>query len=163
MLEIQKRFCAKVVSEKESRDKAFNRLTFTGQISKALKFIDNDEDAAIGVLPLDSNVKATLMKKHPESRGVTPNVLFDTSNVVKPEPVLFESIDADEIIRTAKEIGGSGGQTKCDADLWQHLLCSKIHEKQSEELAQAISDLTKLLCTEKTYHQVFSRNFLRAD
>jgi hypothetical protein len=34
MGEIQKRFCAKVVSEKESRDKAFNRLMFTGQSPK---------------------------------------------------------------------------------------------------------------------------------
>ena len=66
----------------------------------------------------------------------------------EPEEVIYESIDADMIIKTTKRFNGSGGPTKVDSDCWKHILCSKFFTVQSQNLAQAIADLTKRLCTE---------------
>ncbi len=64
------------------------------------------------------------------------------------EPVLFEEIDAEMIYKIAKDMSGSGGPSKMDADGWSHILCSKNYGKAGVNLCQSIADLTKRLCTE---------------
>ena len=62
--------------------------------------------------------------------------------------LLFDS-DLCSFIRAAKDINGSGGPTNVDADFWRHLLCGKVHEKESCQLAETIADIAKILCTEE--------------
>ena len=150
--EIQKRLQVKTVKKQESRKKAFCKFMLMGKISKALKFINNDKDATSGIHSIDDEVITNLEQKHPEPGTVNESALLDKSTIDPPEPVIFESIDAEEIQKSAKNINGSGGPTNIDAEIWQHLLCSKFHDKQSKRLAQSIADLTKILCTEKVDH-----------
>ena len=146
---IQKRMQTKVEKAKESRSKAFCRLMLSGKIRKATKFIDNDENAATGVHQLTPAIITSLQAKHPKAGTIEPDILLDDTKVLPPESVIYEAIDADAIIRAAKDIDGSGGPTNIDAEIWRHMICSKFHLKESESLAQAIAELTKSLCRDE--------------
>ena len=52
------------------------------------------------------------------------------------------------ITDAAKKTFGAAGPTHVDADAWRHILCCKAYGKTAEALATAVSDLTKILCTE---------------
>ena len=147
--EIQKRIQAKSKKDKESNHKAFCRLMMNGKISQALKFVNNEDNATSGVHDLNNEVISILEDKHPQPGTVQDEALLDTSKIEQPQGVIFESITAEAIIGCAKDLSGSGGSTNVDADVWRHMLCSKFNEKQSKKLAQAIADLTKILCTEE--------------
>lgn len=55
------------------------------------------------------------------------------------------------MVKTAtKELQGSGGPSKIDADFFKHIICTKFYKSHTENLCQAIADLTKLLATEET-------------
>ena len=119
-----------------------------GKISGALKFINNDADAATGVLPINNETIEALEGKHPDPGLVNEEALL-SDEPHGTEEVIFEPIDAERIIKTTRRISGSGGPTQVDADNWKHLICSKFFTAQSQNLAQAIADMTKILCTEE--------------
>ena len=48
----------------------------------------------------------------------------------------------------AKDLSGSGGPTKVDADGWKHFICNKSYSKVSNPLCQSIAELTKRFCRE---------------
>ena len=146
--EVQSRLRKNTKGEAQGKRKAFCRLMLQGKISKALKYVDNSTDATLGVHSINVEIISTLQDKHPDPGTVTEEALLPEI----PEPpkeVIFEPIDAEKIIRATRQINGSGGPTQVDADNWKHMLCSKFFTTQSENLAQAIADLTKILCTEE--------------
>ena len=57
------------------------------------------------------------------------------------EEVIFEAIDAEMVMKSAKNISGAGGPTQIDADVWKYLICSKFYGKLTSNLALAIADL----------------------
>ena len=146
--DIQKQLKIIEFKAKQNKSKAFCRLMLAGNIKKAMKFINN-EDPTAGVHRVTDEIETILKTKHPSPGNVVPEALLDGEDVVIPDSVIFEAIGADEIIKSAKNIDGSGGPTNIDAEIWRHMLCSKFHEKQSRSLATAISDLTKIMCTEE--------------
>ena len=146
--EVQIRLSKNAGQDAESKRKAFCRLMLQGKISKALKYVDNSTDATLGVHAVNNEIISTLMEKHPDPGTVTEEALLPEVPE-PPEEVIFEPIDAEKVIRATRRVNGSGGPSQVDADAWKHLLCSKFYKTQSENLAQAIADLTKILCTEK--------------
>ena len=153
---IQKKLQSKVKKDEESNSKAFCRLMLVGKIRKAVKFIDNDDNAADGIHPLNPDTMKSLQEKHPKAGPIKPEVLLDDQNTAPPEPVIYEALDADYIISAAKGIDGSGGPTNIDAEIWRHMICSKFHQKESEALAQAIAELTKSLCRDEVKPQLLT-------
>ena len=152
--EIQRRLKAKMKSnntkkEDERSQKAFVQLMLLGKIGDAAKKVNN-EDAVKGVHQLNDEIKKILQEKHPEGRSPIPDVLLPQTSTA-PEPVIYEEVTAELVYRTAKNMRGSGGPTLVDADTWKQFLCSKAHGKSSGDLCQAISDLTKILCTEEVH------------
>lgn len=143
--EIQRRMKKSFKKSKDENRKAFCRLMFEGKVTKALRFINNDEDAAIGAMQCSPEVLRTLKEKHPDGKQADPEVLLPVS-AEPPDPVIFEAIDSDAIMRCTKSVSGSGGPTKVDADIWRHLVCSRFYGNHSSELASAIANLTKILC-----------------
>ena len=89
--------------------------------------------------------------KHVKSVNPNPEVLIHGSKP-RVEEVIFEAIDANAIQNAAKNIHGSGGPTKVDADSWKHVLCSKSFGKLSEELADEIAIATRRFCVEDIPH-----------
>ena len=126
---IQKRLKTDHKVKKESNAKAFCRLMMVGKVGQALKFIDNNSNIK-GVHMLTRNVKATLATKHPKGIPAPVDVKLDIK-AQAAEPVVFESITAECVEKVAKQINGSGGPTRIDADGWRHILCSKSYGKCS--------------------------------
>ena len=56
------------------------------------------------------------------------------------------------VIKAAEETFGSGGPTRLDADAWKHMLCSRVFQKVSEELAGEIAKAARRVCTEDIPH-----------
>ena len=129
----------------DQRYKAFCRFMFEGKVAKAMRFIDHDEESANGALACTPEVLEKLKEKHPHSRKTHPSALLSITSPA-PESVIFEEIDTELIMKSARSVSGAGGPTQIDADIWKHLICSKFNKKQSEELASSIAELAKILC-----------------
>ena len=143
---IQERIKIKVVRKEDEKRKAFVRYMFEGKVSKAMRFIDHDEGATVGVLPINRTTMAKLQEKHPKAQPISEEIKLPEKHEYV-EPVIFESIDAELIIRCVKNISGAGGPTRIDADTWKHLICSRFYGNLSSNLATAIAELAKKLCT----------------
>jgi len=146
--ELQKKLKKKVVKEAEGKRKAFCRLMLQGKISKALKYVDNSADATLGVHAINEEIINTLQEKHPDPGPIVEEAMLQYTTEI-PDEVIYEPIDADLIIKATRRISGAGGPTQVDADSWRHMICSKFFRVESENLAHAIADLTKILCTEE--------------
>ena len=64
-----------------------------------------------------------------------------------PEPVIFENICAESVLKVAKNICGSGGPTHIDADGSRHVLCCKSYGKHSVQLCEAIAAFARIMAT----------------
>ena len=129
----------------DQRFKAFCRFMFEGKVAKAMRFIDHDDEAANGTLACTPEVLQKLKEKHPPSRKTHPSAKLSITSP-SPEAVVFEEIDSELIMKSARSVSGAGGPTQIDADIWKHLICSKFNKKESEELATSIAELAKILC-----------------
>ena len=89
-----------------------------------MKYIDNNSNTK-GVHAINKKVIDKLKDKHPSEKEADKEILLEiTSN--PPEHVIFEDISVELVQRVAKNIHGSGGPTKVDADFFRHILCSKF-------------------------------------
>ena len=103
-------------------------------------------------------VLSKLKDKHPPASEANCKVQMEITKD-PPVPVIFEEISAELVQKVTKQIQGSGGPTKVDADFFKHILCSKFYGKKSENLCIAVADLTKRLATERLEPQCL-RHFL---
>jgi hypothetical protein len=117
-----------------------------GKVSQAMRFISESSNIK-GVYESNKDIIQKLKEKHPEAQTPDSEIL-SSNEYIAPEPVIFETIDSDAVRIAAKEIQGSGGPTKIDADFFKHILCTKFYKIHSVNLCQAIADLTKRLATE---------------
>jgi hypothetical protein len=144
--EIQKRLTQNNQAKQESNRKAFVRLMLVGKVGQAIKFVNND-DNVVGVHTLSVNIKNILASKHPKAEAAHPDALLPET-APAPEEVIFEGITAESIQKSSQDLQGSGGPTQVDTDIWKHMLCSRSYNKASSQLAEAMSNLAKRLCTE---------------
>ena len=118
-----------------------------GKLKKALKFVDED-DSIVGVHELTPEIVTELERKHPKPEPVDESIILPEQNIIV-QPVIFERIDSEAIIRSAQNIHGSGGPTRIDADTWKNLICSKAHGSEGMQLSEEIEpNLSKRLCSE---------------
>ena len=134
----------------ESQKKAFCRLMLLGKVKQATKFIDNT-DNTVGVHRLTRKVKQLLEDKHPSSVDAAPEVLL-SHDTPSPQPVIFEVISAETVLKACMDLDGSGGQTLTDSDAWKHIICSKSFGKTSLFLAESIANAAKRLCREDIHY-----------
>ena len=112
-----------------------------------MKFIDHNASTK-GVHSITQDVVDKLKEKHPTGEIADEDILLEITEK-KPEPVIFEEITAELVQRVTKNIQGSGGPTKVDADFFKHILCSKFYGKNTINLCHAVADLSKRLACEK--------------
>ena len=143
--EIQRRLKSSKQKE-EAAIKGFTRLMLIGKVRQALKLVDSDSKVT-GVHVMNDEIRANLQEKHPHPEPAQAHVL-DNSQIPEVEEVVFEEINFRSVQNAAKDMDGSGGPTKIDADTWKHLLCSRVYGKLSEELADEIAVLAKRICKE---------------
>ena len=100
--EIQKRIKFKSIELEQQRRKAFCRLMMEGKVAKALNFIDHDESATLGVMPIDADIISRLKDKHPPAADLVEEAVLPRSNNPRPEPMIFEAIDKELITKCTK-------------------------------------------------------------
>ena len=74
MQEIQKRLKLKRAKKVDERMKAFCRFMLIGKVSKAMRFIDNGEDATVGVRQVTDDVLEAL-KRSTQMKGLNIKML----------------------------------------------------------------------------------------
>ena len=144
--EIQRRLQKQRDAKDQSNEKAFVKLMLAGKVAQAMKHIDANS-VTKGVHEVTEPVLTKLKEKHPSGNRATEDSLLEIT-AEPPEVIVFENISADLVQRVTKNIHGSGGPSKVDADFFKHILCSKFYGKYSVNLCQAIADLTKRLAVE---------------
>ena len=95
--------------------KSFLKLMGEGKIKEAMKKINNDQNAAVGVLDYSAEIKEILERKHPKGREANPNVIISGATE-EIQTVIFEDITLEMVQKVAQTINGSGGPTLVDAD-----------------------------------------------
>ena len=137
--------------KQEDVKRGYTKLMMFGKVKQAMKLIDCENNIK-GVHKMDDRVKKILKEKHPEAAEAQPEVL-ENREVTRVEEIIFEEIDASMVQKSAKDMSGSGGPTRVDADQWKHILCSKVFGKLSIELAEEIAILARRICVEDIPHE----------
>ena len=100
-----------------------------------------------GALACTPEILEKLKDKHPPAKETRAFAKLPITSS-PAEGVIFEAIDSELIVKSARSVSGAGGPTLVDADIWKHMICSRFNKKQSEELASWIAALAKILCVE---------------
>ena len=137
--------------KEDKKLRSFANLMMEGKVKRALKLVDSD-NGITGVHEMTDDVRNSLQAKHPDARDADTGILIN-GEVPHVEAVIFEEINAQSIQAAAKSTQGSGGPTKVDADIWKHILCSKVFGKLSDELAEQTALLARRLCTDEIPHE----------
>lgn len=134
----------------DSWQRGFVRLMLRGRSSAAMHLLRSGSFKRL--LSLDEElegktVRETLREKHPPptpaNREYMETVPLQRSQ--QGHAVLYESIDADAILKASMATQGSAGPSGLDANAWRHLLTGY---RRSKQLSEAIAGLARRLCTE---------------
>ena len=134
-------------NNKKSQDniiRIFTRLMLQGKISSALRWVTGNNAK---LLEINDDIKSKLNSKHPEAVPPTLDRLI-CGDIPRVEPVIFEEIDADLILKSAKITRGSAGPSGLDADVWRRILCSSSFGHLSGEIRDSVAGMCRRLCTE---------------
>ena len=116
-----------------------------GMINAALRLLENSPSG--GVLQLNDDVINDLKKMHPSGQEKQKDVLL-TGTVPTVEPIIFESIDANMVMKAALKTKGADGPSGMDSDSWRSILTSKYFGSAGSDLRSALARMIKILCTE---------------
>ena len=133
--------------------RAFAKLMFEGKVTAATKLLNNMNvgqrlhlDTTINVNGNSKTVRDVLIEKHPKAQVLDPTTILDVSPPSLPHPVLYEQINGSLIHSIALKMNGAAGPSGLDAAAWKRLLSS--FKNHSRDLCDAISSMTRRLCTE---------------
>ena len=131
----------------------FSTLMMGGKVRAALQLLTKEVGSA--PLRLDEvidecgrTVRDILKDKHPHPEPPHPDAIISTNTAVADSdfhPILFDSITAEAIRKSALLTDGSAGPSGMDAHGWRRL-CTAFGEK-SNELCSAIAEFAKRVCT----------------
>ena len=142
---IQKRLQSSKRSSKVNIARAFSNLVFQGKVGAACKLINSSDGRPIEI---NRAVIDLLVQKHPEGKDASSEALIEDREPQFVEPIIYEGLDSNMIMKAALQTRGSGGPTKIDADIWRQLMCSKSFMPASEGLCEQVSIFAKHLCNE---------------
>ena len=133
--------------KEESAKRGFSRLMMMGKLKQALKLINSNSDI-FGVHEINDDIREVLKSKHPDPEPCHESALIEGNSDPTVQEVIFAGIDGEMVRKAAEKTFGSGGPTKIDADVWKHILCSKVYQNSSNILAAEIANFAKRLATE---------------
>ena len=120
-----------------------------GKIKQAMGFINNNSDVT-GVNNPTAEIRQILKNKHPPAEPSSADVLLPITSVA-PQSVIFENITYDLVQKCSMTLKGSGGPTRIDSDAWRHILNCKSYARESQNLAESIAAVARILCTESIH------------
>ena len=127
----------------------FSNLMMKGKVRVALQLLTKETGA--GPMRLDDvveksekTVRDILKDKHPQPEPLHPDALLSTDIVDSDfHPVLFDSITAEAIRKSALLTEGSAGLSGMDALCWRCLCTCTAFGEKSNELCSAIAAFAK--------------------
>jgi hypothetical protein len=130
----------------------FAKNMMNGKVKTALKMLSSQIKA--GVLNLEdtiqqqqhtTTVRQVLKEKHPKPSEICVDAIVPPTESNTALHIIFESINADEIRKSALKTEGSAGPSGADAMCWRRW-CTAFGDS-SNDLCQALSNVAKRLCT----------------
>ena len=79
-----------------------------------------------GILPLNDETLDLLRQKHPEARNRQEDITLQ-GPMQSINPILFDEIDDEMIIKAAKNTKGGSAPSGMDADGWRKILVSRVY------------------------------------
>ena len=114
----------------------------SGKIKDALCLLSSDVDGK--VLPFNSDVMDSLVRKHPKKKPPVSSTLVD-GIADTPHSVLFDQLDAVYVRCIALKFHGAVGPSGLDASAWRRICTS--FQTVSDDLCDALSAVARCLCT----------------
>ena len=152
---IQKRLSpSRPSSKKPTLAQSFAKKMKQGNVQSVLNSLSRS--SAEGVLNLDDeistgasnekrSVRDILTNKHPASAVPSPETLLpEDQQSVAPNPIIFDSLDADLILKAALKTKGAAGLSGLDAFAWRRL-CSSF-KSASRDLCCSLAAVGRRLC-----------------
>ena len=91
-------------------------------------------------------VREILADKHPASTPPSPEILLpEDQQSETPDPIIFDSLNADQISKAALKTKGASGLSGLDAFAWRRL-CSSF-KTASRDLCSSLAAVGRRLCT----------------
>lgn len=125
--------------------KKFKELMLKGNVNGAIKLITNN--MAGGILPLNDQTLELLRTKHPEGKEAQEDALLP-GEIPTVEPIIFEVIDDNMVLKAAQLTKGGSGPSGMDADGWRKILTSKVYGDTGKDLRTALAKVIKKMCVE---------------
>ncbi len=103
-----------------------------------------DDKIKMGINGEERSVRDVLTDKHPASTPPPPVVLLP-GNHQTPNPIIFDGLNANLILKAALKTKGAAGLSGLDAFAWRRL-CSSF-KSSSKDLCSALAAVGRRLCT----------------
>ena len=149
---LQERLIKGKSRDKETTDKnrIFGETMRQGKVSKAIRFLSSQEDAA-GVLPMTDGTRRMLKDKHPDALPAPQDSKLP-GEYLPPHHIVFDRITGDAIWRHALHTHGAAGPSGMDANSWKSLLSKNTAGNAAIGLRDAIATLARKMATEDCQH-----------
>lgn len=122
-----------------------------GKVSSAMRWVGSSATSVLDPKTvIDGDTVIDILKqKHPEAEEV-----YDDSLILGPkdkvEAVIYENIDAELVMKCAKQLSGAAGPSGLDSDGLKRMICSKQFSSASSSLCEAIAAMARKLCSKVT-------------
>ena len=103
-----------------------------------------DDKINLGSDNVERSVRDILVDKHPASTPPSPEILLPGDEQIS-NPIIFDSLNADLILKAALKTKGAAGLSGLDAFAWCRL-CSSF-KSTSKDLCSALAAVGRRLCT----------------
>ncbi len=123
----------------------FKELMQKGNVNGAIKLLTNNMKG--GILPLNNETMELLRTKHPDGKEANEEALLP-GEIPTVEPIIFETIDEQMVLKAAQLTKGGSGPSGMDADGWRKILSSKIYGNTGPDLRRALANVIKKICVE---------------
>ena len=125
----------------------FARFMEDWKVNKTLKLPQSLNKR--GILPPIEETFEVILEKYPKASEASNKILIE-EEVQNVHPVIYDSTDSEMVRDAIKKTHGSAGPFGLDADGWRRILMSRNFGTSGEDLREAIADMTKRLCQDKT-------------
>ena len=125
----------------------FARFMEDWKVNKTLKLPQSLNKR--GILPPIEETFEVILEKYPKASEASNEILIE-EEVQNVHPVIYDSIDSEMVRDAIKKTRDSAGPFGLDADGWRRILMSRNFGTSGEDLREAIADMTKRLCQDKT-------------
>ena len=125
----------------------FSRFMEDWKVNKTLKLPQSLNKR--GILPPIEETFEVILEKYPKASEASNEILIE-EEVQNVHPVIYDSIDSEMVRDAIKKTRDSAGPFGLDADGWRRILMSRNFGTSGEDLREAIADMTKRLCQDKT-------------